>query len=159
MIGQLQWFIKNSLPLASTTYFHSKVQKRIKAILNDFWSISFPNIHWWKYQKTFGYYSSIKVTGSFCHLKTQRATDAHKNSTTNESNYSIVDQVTFVEGSLWKIWRGMVCFNQTIPLQIFQRLSSTNFTWSIPEYFVPNQPHNSSTQALTMDTNNTLISQ
>ena len=29
---------------------------------------------------------------------------------------------------------------QTIPLQIFQRLSSTNFTWSILEYFVPYFP-------------------
>ena len=27
---------------------------------------------------------------------------------------------------------------QTISLQIFSRLSSTNFTWSILEYFVPN---------------------
>ena len=27
---------------------------------------------------------------------------------------------------------------QTISLQIFQRLSSTNFTWCILEYFVPN---------------------
>ena len=26
---------------------------------------------------------------------------------------------------------------QTIPLQIFQGLSSTNFTWSILEYFAP----------------------
>ena len=30
----------------------------------------------------------------------------------------------------------MVCFTQTIPLQIFQRLSSTNFTWSFLQYFV-----------------------
>ena len=29
----------------------------------------------------------------------------------------------------------MVCFSQTIHLQIFLRLSSTNFTWSILEYF------------------------
>ena len=32
----------------------------------------------------------------------------------------------------------MVSVKQTIPLQICQRLSSTNFTWSIFEYFVPN---------------------
>ena len=28
---------------------------------------------------------------------------------------------------------------QTISLQIFQRLSSTNFTWTILEYLDPNQ--------------------
>ena len=28
---------------------------------------------------------------------------------------------------------------QTISLQIFQRLSATNFTWFILEYFVPNR--------------------
>ena len=32
----------------------------------------------------------------------------------------------------------MVCLKQAIFLQIFQRLSSTNFTWSILECFVPN---------------------
>ena len=47
--------------------------------------------------------------------------------------------------NLWKTifkktWRGMVGFKQTIYLQIFQRLFSTNFTWSILEYFVPNIP-------------------
>ena len=31
----------------------------------------------------------------------------------------------------------MVCFRQSIPIQIFYRLSSTNFTSSIPEYFTP----------------------
>ena len=35
----------------------------------------------------------------------------------------------------------MVCLKQTIkqaiPLHIFERLSSRNFTWSILEYFVP----------------------
>ena len=36
-----------------------------------------------------------------------------------------------------KIWRNLVCFKQTILLQIFWRLSSTNFTWSILEYFDP----------------------
>ena len=29
------------------------------------------------------------------------------------------------------------CLKQTIPFQIFYRLSSTNLTWSILEYFVP----------------------
>ena len=35
-----------------------------------------------------------------------------------------------------KNWRGMVCFRQTISLQIFYRLPSTNFTWSILESFI-----------------------
>ena len=30
----------------------------------------------------------------------------------------------------------MVCLKQTIPLQIFYRLFSTNFTWFILEYFI-----------------------
>ena len=34
----------------------------------------------------------------------------------------------------------MVCLRQNISLQTFQRLSSTNFTWSIPEYLDPNKP-------------------
>ena len=33
-----------------------------------------------------------------------------------------------------EIWSDMVC----LTIHIFKRLSSTNFTWSIPEYFVPN---------------------
>ena len=35
------------------------------------------------------------------------------------AQYSRMDQVKFVENSLQKIWRGMVCFKQTISLQIF----------------------------------------
>ena len=40
-----------------------------------------------------------------------------------------MDQVKFVENSLQKIWSDIVCLG---------RLSSTNFTWSILEYFDPN---------------------
>ena len=54
------------------------------------------------------------------------------------TEYSRMNQVRFVEDSLYKIWRGMVCIKHTIPLQIFKRLSSTNFVWSIVlEYFFP----------------------
>ena len=31
----------------------------------------------------------------------------------------------------------MICLKQTIPLQIFKSLSTTNFIWSILEYFAP----------------------
>ena len=34
-----------------------------------------------------------------------------------------------------------VTFKQTISLQIFQKLPSTNFTWSTLEYFVPYRDH------------------
>ena len=54
------------------------------------------------------------------------------------TEYSRMNQVRFVEDRLYKIWRGMVCIKHTIPLQIFKRLSSTNFVWSIVlEYFFP----------------------
>ena len=43
------------------------------------------------------------------------------------TKYSRMDQVTFVEDSLLKIWSDMVCL----------KLSSTNFTYSILEYLVP----------------------
>ena len=35
----------------------------------------------------------------------------------------------------FKIWRGMDCFSWPHPLDIFERLCSTSFTWSIFEYF------------------------
>ena len=38
---------------------------------------------------------------------------------TNGTKFSKMDQVKFVEDSLWKIWSGMVCFRQTIPLHFF----------------------------------------
>ena len=38
--------------------------------------------------------------------------------------------------------KGYGLLKQTISLQIFQRLSSTNFTWSILEQFVPYRPVN-----------------
>ena len=37
-----------------------------------------------------------------------------------------------------KRWVYVFVLRQTISLQIFERLSSTNFTWIILEYFVPN---------------------
>ena len=40
-----------------------------------------------------------------------------------------MDQVKFVEDSLQKFWRGMVC----VKLRIFK---GTNVTWSILEYFL-----------------------
>ena len=56
------------------------------------------------------------------------------------TKYSRMDQVKFVEDSLYKISKDIVCFKQTIPFQISQRLSSTNFTWFILEYFVSYKP-------------------
>ena len=41
-----------------------------------------------------------------------------------------------VEDSLSKIWSDYGLLKQTISLQLFQRLSSKNSTWSILEYFV-----------------------
>ena len=48
-----------------------------------------------------------------------------------------MDQLKFAKDSLQKVWSDMVCLRQTISLQIFQRLSSANFNWSILKYFVP----------------------
>ena len=42
--------------------------------------------------------------------------------------YSRMDQVRFVEGQ-GEVW--------SASLQVFLRLSSTDFTWSVLEYFVP----------------------
>ena len=44
-----------------------------------------------------------------------------------ETNYLKMDQVKFVNGLQ----------RQTISIQIFERVSSTNFTWSILGYFAP----------------------
>ena len=48
------------------------------------------------------------------------------------------------EWTKWNLWKTAFkkykriwSAKQTISLQIFQKLSSTNFTWSILEYFVP----------------------
>ena len=46
---------------------------------------------------------------------------------TSETKYSRIDQVKFVEDR----------FSKIISLQIFERVSSTNLTRSILEYFVP----------------------
>ena len=43
--------------------------------------------------------------------------------------------IVILETKIIKIWPWHV--KQTISLQILQRLSSTNFTWSILEYFAP----------------------
>ena len=43
------------------------------------------------------------------------------------TKYSKIDQLKYVEDSL----------KQIICVQLFQRLSSANFTWSILGYFVP----------------------
>ena len=40
-------------------------------------------------------------------------------------------------GQPLKNLKGYGLLKQTLPLQIFQKLSFTNFTWPIPEYFVP----------------------
>ena len=42
-------------------------------------------------------------------------------------------RIVILETKIIKIWPWYV--KQTISLQILQRLSSTNFTWSILEYF------------------------
>ena len=52
-----------------------------------------------------------------------------------ETNYSRMDQVKFVEDSLYKKLKENGLLKQTVLLQTFYRLSSTNFTWSILEYF------------------------
>ena len=55
------------------------------------------------------------------------------------TKYSRMDLVKFVDNRLKKnevIWY----IKQTISLPISERLSSTNFTWSILEYFVPYFP-------------------
>ena len=57
---------------------------------------------------------------------------------TNGSGSSTMDQVKFVEDNLQKNLKGYGLLKQAISLQIFLRLSSTNFTRSILEYFVPN---------------------
>ena len=54
-----------------------------------------------------------------------------------ESKYSRMDEVKFVKDSLLKNLNGYGLLKQNITLQFFLRLSSTNFTWSILEYFVP----------------------
>ena len=54
-----------------------------------------------------------------------------------ESKYSRMDEVKFVKDSLLKNLNGYGLLKQAITLQFFLRLSSTNFTWSILEYFVP----------------------
>ena len=53
-----------------------------------------------------------------------------------EIKYSRMDQMKFAR-QLLKNWKRYGRPQQTISFQIFQRLSSTNFTWSILEYFVP----------------------
>ena len=37
----------------------------------------------------------------------------------NETQHSRMDQIKFVEDNFYNIWKGMACFKQTIPLQIF----------------------------------------
>ena len=52
-----------------------------------------------------------------------------------ETNYSRMDQVKFVEDSHYKKLKENGLLKQTVLLQTFYSLSSTNFTWSILEYF------------------------
>ena len=40
------------------------------------------------------------------------------------------------ESQLWKFWSGIICFKETVSLQIFQRLPSKNFTWPILDHVV-----------------------
>ena len=53
------------------------------------------------------------------------------------TKYSRKERLKSVEDSLQKIWSEMVCLSRPYHLKIFLRLSSTNFTWSILEYFFP----------------------
>ena len=52
------------------------------------------------------------------------------------TKYSRMDQANFVEDNPFKDLKEYCLLKQTILLQISQRLSSTNVTWSILEYFV-----------------------
>ena len=40
---------------------------------------------------------------------------------TYESRYSRMDQVKFVEDSLWKTWGDMVCLSRAYPFEFFKR--------------------------------------
>ena len=52
----------------------------------------------------------------------------------SNDNNNICDKV--FKNGLNKICRRQLCSEQTITYSVFYRLSSTNFTWSILEYFV-----------------------
>ena len=41
--------------------------------------------------------------------------------------YSRMDQVKFVEDSLYKIWMGMVCFRQRVSKAVFQKFYLVHF--------------------------------
>ena len=56
----------------------------------------------------------------------------------NNKNYKTIWDKVFKNGpSKFCGRQPLKTLKQTIPLQIFLRLSSTNFTWSFLEYFVP----------------------
>ena len=69
-------------------------------------------------------------------LKSPDIKEVKKEAVSNGTKYSRMEQIKFMDDSLWKIWR--VLLADHTPSNVW-RLSSTNFTWSILEYFVPNK--------------------